>query len=148
MSRTKSIALSKNLVLVLGLLIISLPFFHLHLPITHFDHHGEHSHSGVVHSIFIQDGVDHTPSPIHDTNPERTEGLLRTTITWNLPSNSFSPALMQAGSNFLWTVSASPGLYTPIDTSITGDSNYSSVLHWRGPTPSSRAPPHDILILV
>src|SRR3989344_5518112 len=84
MFRYRPTAFSAIRIIFLAALTLSLPFIHLHPRLTHADRFGEHSHDGVIHTIFSSDGAGNPSSSADDPDFETSAELFRAAINLNL----------------------------------------------------------------
>lgn len=63
--------------------ILTLPFVHLHPRITHADRLGEHTHAGVIHTLFSLGDSDHPSHSPNGLNLEESPELLRASVNLN-----------------------------------------------------------------
>jgi len=140
-SRYKSFKVVRVLIIFLSVLTISLPFVHLHPPLTHADDRGEHTHSAVAHTIFSPDGGSAPFSPRNSIHSEDSGTQSEMMMTWRLSTHRSSASFIYAGSPVLWLSFPSNLSHLPQEAAVAGDAD--SPLHsaWIGPILSSRAPP-------
>ena len=140
-SRYKPFIISRASITFLSVLTLSLPLVHLHPRVTHADDFGEHTHSGVIHTIFSSESASHPSSSADRLEAENSTGLSRPTIYLHLFAQR-PPT--ETTSNVLTAVWASSEFFlSPIAmyTSLMRSHVVSPRSSWMGSPPSSRAPP-------
>ncbi len=141
MAQSKFTGFRRMLSPVFVLLILSLPFYHLHPPVVHADSFSEHNHPAVVHTIFSMGNESRQPPPADALHAEDVVELSKTTIEWSLFSHRLSIESASVGSTVLWIVVAPFPLYAPEGTALQGDEPVFRFTHWIRTLPPARAPP-------
>ena len=141
MFRYKTTLFSSIFVIFLAALTLSLPFVHLHPRLTHADDFGEHSHAGVIHTIFSSEDASKLLSSVDGLDSESSVGLFQTTIDLDLfaqrpPTDTISNVLTIA-----WV--SSDFFLSPIamSTTLIRSNVLSPPSSWMGSLPFLRGPP-------
>jgi hypothetical protein len=142
MFRYKTTHFSSIFVIFLATLTLSLPFVHLHPRLTHADDLGEHTHSGVIHTIFSSEDTSKPLSSADSLNSESSVELFRTAIDLNLFTQRPSADTVSNVLTAAWV--SSDFFLLPVATSTTLIRNNVSPppSSWAGFLPSLRAPPN------
>ena len=142
MFRFKPAASFSISVIFLVALTLSLPFVHLHPRIAHADALGEHTHSGVIHTIFSSENASNLFSSVDGLDSESSVELFQTAIDLDLFAQRPSSDTI---SNVLTTAWVSSDFFLsspiPIYTSPVRSNVLSPPSSWMGSLPFLRGPP-------
>ena len=141
MFRFKTAASFSICVTFLAALTLSLPFVHLHPRIAHADDLGEHTHSGVIHTIFSSEYASKLLSSVDGLESESSVDLFQTTIDLD-PFAQRPPT--DTISNVLTIAWVSPDFFlSPIamSTTLIWSNVLSPPSSWMGSLPFLRGPP-------
>ena len=133
-------------VFLLASLIIVVPFLHLHPQVTHADHSEQHTHAGVMHTIFSPDGMGYPTSSQDSIQPEILGEFSRTTIRWNLFPQRFSTEPVSGGDDTPSALLTSIWPRSVKDVALQRGKGFLRPLAWVSTPSSSRAPPRSFLV--
>lgn len=130
------------LIVLIAAVVLSLPFVHLHPRLSHADDLGEHSHAGVIHTIFSSDSPSNPSSSVDGLNSGYSVELSRTAINLNLFSQRLLTETISKVLPAVWT-SSDFFVSSPISiyTSLTRSNVLSPHSSWMGSLPFLRGPP-------
>lgn len=141
MFRYRPTAFSAIRIIFLAALTLSLPFIHLHPPLTHAGSFGEHSHDGVIHTIFSSDSAGNPSSSADGLDFENSAELFRTAINLNLSPQRLPTETISNGMTAVWVSFVFFLSPIVIYTSLDRNNVLSLRSSWMGSLPSLRAPP-------
>ena len=141
MVQLKTPVFSSVSVIFFAALTLSLPFVHLHPSVTHADDLGEHSHSGVIHTIFSSED-ESKPFPSADgLDSENSVELFRTEVDLNLFTQRPSTETISNGLTALGVSSDFFPSPFAMSTTLVTNNVLSPPSFWMGSLPFLRGPP-------
>lgn len=146
MIRNKSSVFCKLTSFLFASLIIVLPFIHLHPQLTHSVNSEQHTHAGVIHTIFSPDGMGYPTSSQDSIQPEISGEFSRITIGWNLFPQRFSTQAVSGGDDTPSVLLTSISTHDVKGVALQRAKDFLRPLSWVSTPSSARAPPRSFLI--
>ena len=146
MSRNKSSAFYNLSTFLLASLVIVLPFIHFHPQVTHADQLEQHTHAGVIHTIFSPDGISSPSSSQDSIHPEISGEFSRITIAWKLLPQRFSTEPGSGGDDTPLVSLTSIWQRSVKGVALQRGEGFLRPVSWVSTPSSSRAPPCSFLV--